>query len=68
MKRSMSSTALVGFALAAYFIFVVLKFTGLVGNDKGEVPSGMIIMMVLLTGLLLADLRRNKRSRERSNG
>jgi ABC-type transporter Mla maintaining outer membrane lipid asymmetry permease subunit MlaE len=53
VKPRTLTSYIVGFVLAAHIIYAVLKFVGAVGNDGGEVPTGLLLMIGLLVALLL---------------
>jgi hypothetical protein len=62
------STILIAAMTAAYLVYLVLRFLGVAGHSKGEIPAGMAGMFVLLVVLLVADLQRNRRNPDLSDG
>ncbi len=57
MKLSTIIIATVTIALAAY---IALEFAGVFGERQGNVSAGLIGMLILVSALLIGDLRRNR--------
>jgi hypothetical protein len=59
--RLQLSTAIIAAVIAAFVIFIGLEFAGVVGNEAGRLQPGLLVMLILLMGLLLGDVRRSRR-------
>jgi hypothetical protein len=66
--RLKPSSIIVAGVMIAYLIYFVLRFAGVVGHAKDEVPAAMVALFILLAALLVADLRRTRRNTEGDNG
>ena len=55
-----TSTIIIAAVCVAFLAFLVLEFTGLIGNRAGKLPPGMVALLILLIALLVGDVSRNR--------
>ena len=58
------STMIVASVAAAIVIYVALEFGGVVGNEPGRLQPGWFLILILLVGALVRDVRRSRAGTE----